>query len=885
MGENRQTAASDRADYPSALCARERELVWQRRSVALGRSAGGGEGLPDDTVALALSGGGIRSATFCLGVLQALARAALLRKVDILSTVSGGGYCGGFLGALINRSPAGAATGVEAAEAELANPRSPIVKWLRENGRYLSPNGAGDAWMAFAVMLRNWVAVQVVLVTMAVAALAAVIAARIPLEGYAGHIAGEPGTMMWSPLFWVPLGLLIFPVLPLGCAYWLAPRVNPETGKPISLVVLFRAFVLVLLLAVAFVVTGRYEASDAAVAAKIDGLRQGLGGGVLVLAVALMMLGVIWIGSGIRADSNRPERRTRNLLSSLLAQSLKFAFVAAGVALIDSLGETLCNLERFGLTEMTGLLGAGGAAALARPLITLAQRGNGKGRGPLPLGVIAGGAAVLIAATILVLISAGAHAIVRDALLLPWADEPGLRLWSALTLLGSALLFSYFLGATLQFANDSSQQALYGARLARAYLGASNPARRAEGGGKVTEPIPGDDPAFDKYAPHAHGGPLHLINLTLNETVSGESQIEHRDRKGLIMTIGPAGISAGVRHHALWRANGSGIESNAIEPVTSSSGYQIFISSDPPADAPAGTHMQKVEPLSVSAWVAISGAAAGPGLGALTSLGYSLLLTLFNVRLGYWWDSYIAPRARKAHGSLTPAQHFGRVIAWLFPVQTYLCYELLARFYGPNRRHWYLSDGGHFENTACYELIRRRVPFIIACDCGQDAAFKFADVANLVRKARTDFDAEIRFLTRAELSAMRVDDSVIKYFGVPAEFAPLSPAAESNAAREWHRPCAMLARVDYDGNQHRAGRAPDSIVLFLKPSLTGEEPEDILNYAKTNPDFPHQSTGDQYFDEAQWEAYRKLGEIIAGRLFAQTPAGGWTPRSCTKPSS
>src|SRR5262245_36692983 len=54
----------------------------------------------DSLVGLAFSGGGIRSATFNLGVLQALAESKLLRKFDYISTVSGGGYIGGWLAAL-----------------------------------------------------------------------------------------------------------------------------------------------------------------------------------------------------------------------------------------------------------------------------------------------------------------------------------------------------------------------------------------------------------------------------------------------------------------------------------------------------------------------------------------------------------------------------------------------------------------------------------------------------------------------------------------------------------------------------------------------------------------------------------------------------------------
>src|ERR1700753_2142839 len=64
--------------------------------VALGR-------LPPRTVGVALSGGGIRAAIFGLGILQALAKKGRLRHIDFLSTISGGGYTGGFLGRLFTR--------------------------------------------------------------------------------------------------------------------------------------------------------------------------------------------------------------------------------------------------------------------------------------------------------------------------------------------------------------------------------------------------------------------------------------------------------------------------------------------------------------------------------------------------------------------------------------------------------------------------------------------------------------------------------------------------------------------------------------------------------------------------------------------------------------
>ena len=88
---------------------------------------------------LALSGGGIRSATFNLGILQALAEAKKLRRFDYLSTVSGGGYIGGWLTAWIHRQ------GLDQVETTLATsvsgtaPEPHEVKWLRAHSNYLTP--------------------------------------------------------------------------------------------------------------------------------------------------------------------------------------------------------------------------------------------------------------------------------------------------------------------------------------------------------------------------------------------------------------------------------------------------------------------------------------------------------------------------------------------------------------------------------------------------------------------------------------------------------------------------------------------------------------------------------------------------------------------------
>jgi len=115
-----------------------------------------------DLLGLCLSGGGIRSATFCLGVLQGLADLGLLRRFDYLSTVSGGGYIGSWLAAWIKREgnvlqveeqlrsdrvdqAQGRGPGGQPAEEEPA----PIFH-LRSYSNYLSPRlglGSADSWV------------------------------------------------------------------------------------------------------------------------------------------------------------------------------------------------------------------------------------------------------------------------------------------------------------------------------------------------------------------------------------------------------------------------------------------------------------------------------------------------------------------------------------------------------------------------------------------------------------------------------------------------------------------------------------------------------------------------------------------------------------------
>ena len=856
--------------YPQRLKEAEEAKIKERRQQS-------GMDAEAPKVGVALSGGGIRSATFCLGVFQALARQKLLGKIDFLSTVSGGGYFGSFFGALFQREPPATVGGVEAA---LADSNSWPVRWLRENGRYLSPNGAGGLWVFAAAMLRNWAAVHVVLLTFLLLplTLASLIrsliwsgADNIPsYESFFGQQQHCVLSIWWSPFLLLQLLTFLLMVL-FGAIYWLT-----QSKTLVSLARRIIAF---------------------------------------------------WLEKWKALSEREACDRLQTRFTHGLTVSLTITVALLVFAVVDSLGQTLYACwagDNFSFPRLWAGCSAAGIVVLgfAQKITALLEKLPAHRAVKIPVNLVILLAALIWVGMIVIGLSVVTHGLAWQWKC-PWPNVVELKLpWpyntelSQMTMTGSMwlamvalvmLLLSLWFGHVLGFINLSSQQQLYAARLKRAYIGASNPLRREENNYDVINPLPGDEIPFEDYHPYRQGGPLHFINVTVNETVSGKSQIEQRDRKGLSMAVGPCGLSVGIKDHALWNKNKVGYEVEPLIDSTVASFNTLHGDKQPQKPSVAGiatVPSHPVEPLGLGHWVSISGAAFTTGMGSNTSPGLSLLLGLANVRLGYWWDCGVAPDERTNRTPPSFSALAGGLFARIFPAQSYLFDEFLARFHGPARSHWYLSDGGHFENTACYELIRRRLPLIIVSDAGRDMTYTFADIANLVRKARIDFSAEIEFVRRrspTDLAQTRPVDplpvledlmhpELLNVIGTPEDFVPVPGARDpkekdSDKTPPYASKHAMLARVHYL-DTHTL-----SWVLFLKPSLTGDEPTDLLQYQKTQPDFPQESTADQFFDEAQWESYRKLGEHIGSLVFAK-PAGkvapgttAWAPHEMSLPEA
>jgi hypothetical protein len=218
--------------------------------------------------------------------------------------------------------------------------------------------------------------------------------------------------------------------------------------------------------------------------------------------------------------------------------------------------------------------------------------------------------------------------------------------------------------------------------------------------------------------------------------------------------------------------------------------------------------------------MAISGAAFSSNAGFHTSPSLAFLLTVFGVRLGWWAGN---PRGEQ-WGRSSPT--FG--LFWLIK-------ELTANT-STAENFVLLSDGGHFENMGLYELIRRRCRYIILSDAEEDEHFKLEGIGGAIRKCRDDFGVVIDLNLDA-----------------------LQPIGDPGVSRLHY----SLGTIIYPGETN-CGQ-----LVYIKSSVTGDEPVDVIEFRKRHSEFPHTSTANQFFDESHFESYRALGHHIASEVFSQ----------------
>ncbi len=304
-------------------------------------------------------------------------------------------------------------------------------------------------------------------------------------------------------------------------------------------------------------------------------------------------------------------------------------------------------------------------------------------------------------------------------------------------------------------------------------------------------------------------GPMHVINGTLNLTTG--QKINWQQRKG---------------------------ESFTVSPLHSGSLYVGYRDSRT-YGGPEG--------ISLGTAVTISGAAVSPNQGYNSSPPMAFLLTLLNLRLG-WWLGNPGVAGRRAYHRAHPWTNV-RLLFKELTGQTNDAYAWVN-----------LSDGGHFENLALYEMVLRRSRYIVVSDGGCDPKFTFEDLGNAIRKIRTDL-------------------------GVPIDIREISMQPRETPAKFTHGRYLAIGTIRYsaiDGNDPKK----DGVLVYVKPGLYDEHyfPTDVYNYAQESITFPHETTADQFFSESQFESYRALGRHVINEICGNYPPLDdeiWIPKART----
>ena len=790
--------------------------------------------------ALCLSGGGIRSATFALGVLQGLAQHSfshheheekprLLAEFDFLSTVSGGGYIGSWFSSWVQREGvAPVLRRLAYRTADKLDPEAKPVRHLREYTNYLDPKiglFSADTWTLAATIVRNILLNWFVLLPFLAAVLLLPVIFNVVLQ------SPPPPYASW--IVWLGFA---FGVTGTGSLLHSLPSFGDwRTGqKP------FELYCLLPLLLAAICISCWWCWLPEAQAKLLPRMH------FIVFGTAMHFGGFLL---GVALSRNSENFKPANVkLSNLLAASIGTIATGALGSLIASYAARHIHPQFAGQTEffacfavpivsailmLTGVFAVGFSSNITND----DDREWWSRAGGWVLGLTVGwlvyfpvvllfpllvhdflarfpGSLTVVSAALgWYVTQAGSKSDSRpsenDSQATP---PPGLldRI-NGLLLPAASVLFLIALCFLLTFVNETVVAVLhkYGVPWANVVLLAveglfaslaSHRVNvnkfslhamyrmrliRAYLGASNAQRKPNPFTGFDQndnmpVAQLSQERPLHILNMCLN--LVGGSNLAWQQRKAESFTVSRL-------HSGSFRV-----------------GYQ-----------PSATYGHGSVPggISLGTAMAISGAAASPNMGYHSSPLTALIMTLFNARLG-WWLANPGEPGRDSWNHDGPQ----------FGITPFLD-EALGETNDQNR-YIYLSDGGHFENLGVYEMVLRRVKHIVVIDAGADENYVKEDLGNAVRKVRIDLGISIEF----------PDDIHI------------SPKLGLAGKR-----CA-LGKIRYDliDNGAEAGE-----ILYIKPVRMGNEPEDVKNYACTSPKFPHEPTSDQWFSESQFESYRRLG--------------------------
>lgn len=809
------------------------------------------------------SGGGVRSASFCLGGLQELTAEGLYADTDRVIGVSGGGYIAAAHHTV--RWHSGTAD-EDVRWAELDPPAfapdTPEVQRLRRNSRYLLDSGSSALQGLLSLLFG--IVVNLVLLT-------AVLGATAWLLGW--YLVASGGLSGWdevraasldfphAPWDWVlrvwlvpAAGVLLFALEKLLDKYWTAPfEVRIWLRRRSRELVTWGVLLVVLLLGTPILLAWMHDfaaSSGSAVANLLHAL------GFVPDTVCLAQLTEGKAACGVApADPLTPTQATRAAGGSASVASLSTggaaAVVAAVLAVIKSARSTLGDTTS-----------AKGGSRLGGVLTTVWSK--------VKATVLPWAAAVLVIGVLVVLLLRWTAGLV--------AAPERLASWNlALGYLGAVVGIRL-----LTDANRTSLHHFYRERLSFAFI-----VRRTR---KGAGPLPYKEPLrfSESRPPRRRKGPRLVACAVANINDPG---------------LVPVGRGCAP---FVFDDTRIGLTDQQLPSGAAMAPSQLF---EYAAD-------RRFRDATIPAAMAMSGAAFSPLAGRQNARlnPYRLVLALANARLGVWlpnplWIDDLATvrrlvrtrdegEALRAWSGLSAGER-GRLVkdllnkpdqkwlwdllpdqssrpsAWARPdvgdgrlrVLGYRCASAVVSAQskpGPGRllteaigrtsvydRRLYITDGGHYDNLGLVEALRRRPKEIFVLDASADAEDTFAVLGQAIATARMDLNCEVTFDPR---SMRRLQ------------------AERSTAA--------------WGNGRYRFEDGTEGAIRMVKVIMVEGLPWDVEAYSASHPTFPRTGTGDQLYNEFDLEAYRVLGREATRTLIANPPPELTDPPGrLTSPSS
>lgn len=800
-------------------------------------------------VGLALSGGGVRSAAFSLGVLQALNQRDVLKNVDYLSTVSGGGYIGSSLSATLTQSEGRFVFGSPPAPGKTSAAHiedTDEVEHVRNYSNYLIPRGLRDILTSIAIVLRGLVANLGLVLPVILIGAAITVAANPNRESLSLPSLPGLGNLEFLPSREFGITLVVVLIVLAAFFVWALGRSSRLLGagpEYRTLLPTMGAWIITLLAIILFL-----EFQPFVVAAMFRAADGGAEGGLISDVVATWVQRLAAVTAPIAAvvaffskqlgdtiSAGTAGSKMSVLTAGIAARAAVFA-AAAALPLIIWVGylylsywgvsndrplsvaeacEQAPGSADFSLNitagEFTGAFGGVFEAPSAEPCPPEKRDAKKKtGKKPDPLGHRPTWLTRLVG-------------IVNEAVLGNPAKEPPAEdtdgsdkqkkppIPSDIVVLYSGTGVLIFLLALFLRPNANSLHRLYRDRLSKAFLfdpGKRDPRKSGMTWAREFRPLSSKISALaNEYAPY------HLINAALN--VHASDFANRRGRNADFFLFSP--------HYTGSEATGY---------------VQTKLYEAKPSDLDLGTAL------------AISGAAFSSNMGAKSVRVLAPTLALLNVRLGYWLKNpdfirFVRNAQRKETGE--GGKFSGKKRPWSSRdprgAPLYIWREMTGRLH-ENSKVVYVTDGGHIENLGVYELLRRRCKLIIAVDAEADPDLTFPSFVTLQRYARIDLGVRLRMPWGA------IQKKTKAWMGSGSGAGRVNG---DDAPKPSQGPHVAVGEIDYGSGCEKG------YIVYVKSSLTGDENDYIRDYARRHPRYPHETTGDQFFSEEQFEVYRALG--------------------------